>query len=338
MLGPWDLLLQTATDALLEQLRSRIRLKEANQAHQHALERDAATAELRERSAQADFARAWQAEEHSAVVRLWEQLSLDEQKMRHETSPFKLPEEDIRSIAEAATQGGKFPALIFAPFVDREGDSGGTHVYRQLWWHAQHRATWMEGMVSLTGHMRPVSDFDIDVNLIQNVLRTIPFVLIHGDVEIDRVRVRIVGSGVFPQPCVDLLAAETSTAGPTVSIYGMLPWPDVPGSHRLAEEMCDTVLACVGALGEVFHLARTGRLPHLHERVPDWLRPGILAMIIAGYGVAIERAAWDPEIVRGLQDLVAAMPNQDRHKLRQRAEDLLNGVMNRIATRGLLED
>lgn len=337
MTGPWDILLQTGADALLEQLRARIRSKEADQAHEHALEDAAVKAELQERSAQADFARAWQAEEHAAAVQLWEQVTLHAERMRQEASPFKLPGDDIRSIAGAATRKGEFPALIFAPFLDRLGGSAGIDVCRQLWWRAQQRADWTEGLVGLSGHMRPVSELDIDMALIRNMLGDLPFVLIHGDVEVDRVQVRIVGSGVLPQPGVSSPSHEVSATGPAVSICGTLPWPDVPGGYRLAEDMIDAVLASAGALGEVFHLARSRRLPELHKRVPDWLRPGVTAMIIGGYGVAVEKTPWDADIVRGLQDLVASMPGHDDLGLRRRAEELLEDAMESVAKRALLE-
>jgi hypothetical protein len=99
--------------------------------------------------------------------------------------------------------------------------------------------------------------------------------------------------------------------------------------------MIDTVLACAGALGEVFHLVRSRRLPRLHTRVPEWLQPGVTAMIIGGYGIAMENAKWDVEIVKGLQDLVSSMPEQDKYGLRRKADELLNDVMQDIVMRGL---
>ena len=206
--GPWDILLQTGADALIERLRARIRSKEAVQAHEHALEDAAVKAESQERSAQADFARAWQAEEHTAAVRLWEQVTLHAERMRQEASPFKLPGEDIRSIAEAATRKGELPALIIAPFLDRLGGAAGIGVCRQLWWRAQQRVDWTKGLAGLSGHMRPVSELDIDVDLIRDMLAGLPFVLIHGDVEVDQFQVRILGLGVLPSPDIKPIATR----------------------------------------------------------------------------------------------------------------------------------
>jgi hypothetical protein len=333
--GPWDVFLQTGADALLEQLRARIRAKEARQAHEHNLDEAVVGAALQEKNAQADFARAWQAEEHAAGVRLWEQVSLDAERMRQEASPFKLPPEDVCAIAAAATRGGELPALILAPFVDRTGGPAGVNVARQLWWRAQERADWTHGLAGLSGHLRAVSDLDLDLALIRNVLGVLPFVLVHGDVEVDRIQVRIVGSGVLPPPRPGHSAPDAAAVGPTVSICGTLPWPDVPGGYRVEVDMIDTVLACAGALGEVFHLVRSRRLPHLHERVPDWLRPGITSMIIGGYGVAIEKADTDPDagVIRGLQDLVRSLPDDGPHGRRQTAAKLLEGVMRRLVLR-----
>jgi hypothetical protein len=329
--GPWDVFLQAGADALLEQLRARIRASEAELTHERTLGLAAAQAQLQEISAQADFARAWQGEEHAAGVRVWEQVTLQAEKMRQEASPFKLPAQDIRSIASAATGQGACPALIIAPFVDSADGSPGMSVCRQLWWRAQQRADWTECLVGLSGHMRPVRDFDIDLDLIRDVLGAFPFVLIHGDVEVDRVQVRVVGSGVMPEPGL-AARSEPLAAGPAVSICGTLPWPDVPGGHRLADDIVDAVLACASALGEVFHLARYRRIPQLHKRVSSWLQPGVTAMIIGGYGIAVENAAWDPDVIRGLQDLVASLPDAS-DGVRRQAEELLTEVMDGVVTR-----
>ena len=156
-------------------------------------------------------------------------------------------------------------------------------------------------------------------------------------------RFQILGSGVLPHPISSPSPPEVSaighvvSTGPAVSICGTLPWPDAPDGYRLTDDMIDTVLACAGALGEVFHLVRTRRLSQLHKQVPDWLRPGVTAIIIGGYGVAVENTAWDADIVRGLQDLVTSMPGDDDLGLRRRAEELLEDVMARVVTRGLWE-
>jgi len=329
--GPWDVFLQAGADALLEQLRARIRAREAEQAHERTLGLAVAQTGLQEISAQADFARAWQGEEHAAGVRVWEQVTLQAEKMRQEASPFRLPEQVIRSIASAATGQGASPALLIAPFLDDGNGSPGMGVCRQLWWRSQQKADWTECLVGLSGHMRSVRDFDIDLDLIRNALGALPFVLIHGDVEIDRVQVRVVGSGVMPQPGL-AARSEPFIAGPAVSICGTLPWPDVPGGHRLTDDMVDAVLACASALSEVFHLARYGRIPQLHKRVPPWLQPGVSAMIIGGYGIAVENAAWDPDVIRGLQDLVESLPD-DSDGVRRQAEELLAEVMDGVVTR-----
>ena len=60
-------------------------------------------------------------------------------------------------------------------------------------------------------------------------------------------------------------------------------------------------------------------------------------MIIGGYGIAMENAKWDVEIVKGLQDLVGSMPEQDEYGLRREADELLNNVMQDIVKRGLGE-
>jgi hypothetical protein len=326
--------MQSAADALLEQLRARIREKEADRAQQHTIQQATVQADLRERSAQADFARAWQSEEHAAGVRIWEQVSVHEEELRRKASPFRLPARDIRAIAEAATRQGAIPALILAPFMDRLGSSAGTEVSRQLWWRAQERADWTESLHGLSGHMRPVSDLDIDLDLIRAVLGDLPFVLVHGDVEVDRVQVRIVGSGVMHPAAASSAANGEPAPSPAVSICGTLPWPDIPGGFRLAGDMVDAVLACAGALGEIFHLVRFQRLPQLHKRVPEWLRDGVTGMIIGGYGIAMENAVWREKVVTGLQDLVASMPEDDS-RLRERAKRLLDGVMQDIAERGL---
>lgn len=335
--GPWDILLKTGADALLEQLRARIRARDDQRAHDHVKDESKFQAELKEMGAEADFARAWRMQEHAAGVRVWEQVTLHEVKLRQEASPFKLPPSDIRAVGTAATKNGDSPALIIAPFVDRVGSPGGSDVARQLWWRAQQRADWTVGLAGLSGHMRPVHDFDIDIDLIRQVLGEIPFVLVHGDAEVDRIQVRIVGSGVLPQPQMERLSSASSGPGPAVSISGTLPWLENPGSYRLADDMLDTLLACVGVLGEIFHLARSGRQPQLHNLVPDWLKPGVTSMIIGGYGIAVQNGAWNSEVVSGLQDLVVSMPVDDEDGLRSRARNLLADVMRRLASSALSE-
>jgi hypothetical protein len=333
--GPWDVILQAAADALLEQLRARIRSKEAEQAHQRSMQETRVQADLREQGAQADFERSLRAEEFAAGVRVWEQVSVREEELRQKASPFKLPVQDIRVIAKSVTHDGAIPALILAPFLDRLRGSVGIDVCRQLWWRAQEKADWTESLVGLSGHMRPVSDLDLDIELIRAALDPLPFVLVHGDVESDHVQIRIVGLGVMPQRAVSTAGHDEPVASPAVSICGTFPRPNGPAGSHLAGDMIDTVLACAGALGEVFHLVRSRRLPRLHTRVPEWLQPGVTAMIIGGYGIAMENAKWDVEIVKGLQDLVSSMPEQDKYGLRRKADELLNDVMQDIVMRGL---
>ena len=259
--GPWDVILQTGADALLEQLRARIRAKEADEAHQRAEEGARLQAELREQGARADFARAREGVEHAAGVRVWEQVRLHEEKLRQKASPFRLPTQDIRAIAEAATRGGAIPALILAPFLDQLGGSAATDVSRQLWWRAQERADWTESLVGLSGHMRPISDLDLDIDLIRAALDPLPFVLVHGDVEADQVQLRIVGSGVMPQRAARTAVHGDPQASPAVSICGTFRRPDAPGGgFRMPRDMVDTVLACASALGEVFQLVRFRRV------------------------------------------------------------------------------
>ena len=103
-------------DALLEQLRARIRAKEADEAHQRAEEGARLQAELREQGARADFARAREGVEHAAGVRVWEQVRLHEEKLRQKASPFRLPTQDIRAIAEAGRPRWRDSGAHSGPF------------------------------------------------------------------------------------------------------------------------------------------------------------------------------------------------------------------------------
>jgi hypothetical protein len=333
LLSPFGSLLNAGANALVEHVRARNRAAEAidaERAHEWAKDEASHRAALWEQKAQADFARAWNAEEHTASVRLWLQGAVRDAQLRQEASPFKLPDDDIRMLSAAVTGDGEIPAFIIAPFVDRTGGAASSEVSRQLWWRAQERAEWTSSLAGLTGHMRPVEHLDLDIDLIRLRLGRAPFVLIHGDAEVDRVQVRIVGSGMLPVPEANPQSPADSDYGPSVSISGSLPWsPDLPAG-RLGDVVMDTLIACSGVLGEIYHLSRSGLQPRLHERVPDWLRPGVTSMIIGGYGIALRDRPWNKKVVSGLQDLVRSMPADIDPGLRDQAESLLDDVWQKF--------
>jgi hypothetical protein len=333
MTGAADILLQLAADVFLDPVQVWGRMREAEQAHQHALAELTSRAELAERAAERDFSRSLSVNEHLAGCRVWEQLTIDTEKARREASPFRLPESDIRAIAAAVTAGGRLPALIVAPFLNDAGELARPDPGRQIWWRVQQRAGWTVSLASLTGHLRPAEYFDVDLSLIRSALDRLPFVLVHGDVQADQVAIRIVGSG--------LLDGEEGRGrgGPdtAISVCGALPLPDPAGSGRLAGDALDSVVACAGALGEVSRLVRQGELPHLHALVPAALRSGVAAVIIGGYSIAAQGIASASterarSMLRGLQELAQALPDDDGG-IRRRAEGLLVEIEDHVLDR-----
>jgi hypothetical protein len=333
LLDPFGGLLNAGANALVEHLRAKNRAAEtvdAGRAHDWAKDEASHRAALREEKAQADYARAWSAEKHSASVRVWLQGAVQDAQLRQEASPFRLPDDDIRMLSAAVTGNGEIPAFIIAPFVDRAAAPAGSEVSRQLWWRAQTRADWTSSLAGLTGHMRPVEHLDLDIDLIRLRLGRAPFVLIHGDAEVDRVQVRVVGSGMLPVPGASPRSPADSDYGPSVSISGALPWsPGLPAG-RLDDAVMDALIASVGVLGEIYLLSRSGLQPRLHERVPDWLRPGVTSMIIGGYGIALRDRPWNKKVVSGLQDLVRSMPADIDPGLRDQADSLLDDVWQKF--------
>jgi hypothetical protein len=340
MIVPWSLvldpfggLLKAAAEAGVEHLRAKNRAAEtinAERAHEWAKDEASHRAALLEQKAQDDFARAWNAEEHTASVRLWLQGAVQDAQLRQEASPFRLPDDDIRMLSAAVTDDGEIPALIIAPFVDRASGTAGPEVSRQLWWRAQQRAEWTSSLAGLSGHMRPVEHLDLDIDLIRLRLGRVPFVLIHGDAEVDRVQVRIVGSGMMPVPGTSPQSPANSDYGPSVSITGPLPWSPGPPAGRLADFVMDALIAYASALGEIYHLSRSGLQPRLHELVPDWLRPTVTSIIIGGYGIALRDRPWNKKVVIGLQDLVRSMPAGIDPGLHEQAESLLDEVWQKF--------
>ncbi|MGW0778844.1 hypothetical protein ACWD01_35710 [Streptomyces sp. NPDC002835] len=226
--------------------------------HERQLERIAAT-----RSAEESL------EWHRALVQVALHNELSTRARDLTNSPFFDTADAVRELVVEATGGGKRPALLIAPFYHEEA---GVHekppgfqvALRQSWLTAR----WHDDLVPLAGLVdRPLHRLDVDVRAVQQVLRDLPVVLVHGQVQ--------EGGRVWPSLAAWNLLPDTGSSSLHLT-FPHLPLAqsgDAAAVRALGDQLGRMFALTVGNLGDWFHLLRYKRAPRVHNLLTEGEEP-----------------------------------------------------------------
>ncbi|MGW2253478.1 hypothetical protein ACWCXH_25265 [Kitasatospora sp. NPDC001660] len=282
-----------------QELLHTLRDQESESAHDRALERDerAAGDKLRELGVSAEY----------EAQRDWRlaQIGLDVKQIQGRIdrelgeAPFAFTADEFYGLVHAATEGGKVPALLIAPFVrddlsGQENDSA-PHSFRVSIRRSWLRESWSNDLVPLDGFLkRPLRNTDLDILIIQRALRDLPVVLVHGEVQSNqRAWYSLHAWNIVDSP--ELRSVQMNF--PPLSLPQADP-PEGRAARLLAfeDELGGSTAIIAGLIAEWFHLVKYGRRPRLHTLIPDSMGPeqrAIAAGLAASYEVALERQRID---------------------------------------------
>jgi hypothetical protein len=221
---------------------------------------------------------------------------LDRQERLLANSPFSYTPEEVRRIAIDATDKGRVPALLIAPYhndnLSLKDNSDAPHAFRVAVRRSWLATPWSADLAPLDGIVnRPLSNTDLDVLLIQQTLHDLPIVLVYGEVQGNlRVWTSIVAWNLVETPQVPSIHVSI----PPIPLPSNTSDTTQPDQHRLAfeDDLGARVATTIGVLGEWFHLVKYGRTPRIHRLLPremDHERKAIAGSLAAAYDLTIER-------------------------------------------------
>jgi hypothetical protein len=209
----------------------------------------------------AETTAAQQLELHRVVVTASVIREMAAQERALTNSPFADTADVVHDRVVEATDGGRRPVLLIAPFYHEEGGPtapGFVVALRQSWL----TSGWHDDLAPLAGLLnRPLEHLDVDLQVVQQALHDLPVVLVHGQVQD--------GGRVWPALSAWNIAPGTGGS----SLHLTFPSFDLPdaGDRRARLELGDTLgrmfALTAGNLGDWFHLLHHGRAPQVHRMV-----------------------------------------------------------------------
>ncbi|MFG2154714.1 hypothetical protein [[Kitasatospora] papulosa] len=282
-----------------QELLHEIRELEAGNAQQRDLRKESQA--FRNRTHEATVGNFYEIERDWRQARIGIEVKAIQEKMDREISdsPFPYTNDDFYALVHDATRGGEIPALLVAPFV-RDNLSGqenadGPHSFRVAIRRKWLQSSWSSDLVSLDGALkRPLTSTDVDIFHIQRALRDLPVILVYGEVQSN--------SRVWPALCAWNIVDSPEMRSVQVNFPPVI-LPEVNQQSldqnsflAFEDELGGSTAIVAGLIAEWFHLVKHGRIPRLHNLIPETLeseRRVIAAGLAASFEVALERGRVD---------------------------------------------
>ncbi|MGE7439333.1 hypothetical protein [Kitasatospora sp. NPDC001175] len=278
-----------------QKLLHTLREQEAERAHTRTLERDghlsASKASELATSQYYEAERDWR----QARIAVHVKEIQDRLERQRDETPFPYSLEEFYDLVFEATNGGKTPALLVAPFfrddLSGQANDEGPHSFRVCIRRSWLQASWADDLATLDGVLnRPLRKTDLDILIIQKALRELPVVLVYGEVQSNQ--------RVWPSLCAWNIVNSPEMRSvqinfPPISLPENNADQATAARNQLAfeDELGGSTAITAGLIAEWFHLVRNGRAPRLHRILPENMGPErrtIAAGLAASYEVVLE--------------------------------------------------
>jgi hypothetical protein len=292
-------------DRKQQQELATLRQEEAKRAYESMLARDERQAE---RAIEIEQVRSQFRLEEAAIAHAQaKEMQIEAERRVRElaNSPFRYSLDEAHSRVVEHTRGGQVPAFLIAPF-QYDNPADGTPVFTTAIRETWRRVPWSGDMNLFQGLItRPLETPDVDLQTIRLALHDLPVIVVYGHVQANA------------RLWVSVTAWNLGDASGTRVLDMSLPPMMLlaPGDDAIARrlEFEDTTAAAIslvaGEYADWFHVLRSGRLPQLHNQLPDdlsELRRSLAANGAEIYGATISRGMASETRARLAQAVILA--------------------------------